>query len=101
MAKKRAMNAIKQADVIVTNPTHVAVALRYVAAWRNDTLLFIVAGIAIVSIGLATVLRLMPAMRKEVLRMRGNTTSQLSARMPSPRLTSSKPLNINGIAACS
>ena len=29
MAKKRAMQAVKQADVIVTNPTHVAVALRY------------------------------------------------------------------------
>lgn len=29
MAKKRAMNAVKNADVIVTNPTHVAVALRY------------------------------------------------------------------------
>lgn len=29
LAKKRAMNAVKQADVIVTNPTHVAVALRY------------------------------------------------------------------------
>ncbi len=29
MAKKRAMNAVKLADVIVTNPTHVAVALRY------------------------------------------------------------------------
>jgi flagellar biosynthetic protein FlhB len=29
LAKKRAMNAVKNADVIVTNPTHVAVALRY------------------------------------------------------------------------
>ena len=29
MAKKRAMNKVKEADVIVTNPTHVAVALRY------------------------------------------------------------------------
>lgn len=29
MARKRAMNAVKNADVIVTNPTHVAVALRY------------------------------------------------------------------------
>ncbi|MEO8875819.1 MAG: EscU/YscU/HrcU family type III secretion system export apparatus switch protein [Polyangiaceae bacterium] len=29
MAKRRAMNKIKEADVIVTNPTHVAVALRY------------------------------------------------------------------------
>ena len=29
MAKKRAMNAVQFADVIVTNPTHVAVALRY------------------------------------------------------------------------
>lgn len=29
MAKRRAMNKVKQADVIVTNPTHVAVALRY------------------------------------------------------------------------
>jgi flagellar biosynthetic protein FlhB len=28
-AKKRAMNSVKKADVIVTNPTHVAVALRY------------------------------------------------------------------------
>jgi flagellar biosynthetic protein FlhB len=29
LARKRAMNAVKNADVIVTNPTHVAVALRY------------------------------------------------------------------------
>lgn len=29
MAKKRAMQSVKTADVIVTNPTHVAVALRY------------------------------------------------------------------------
>jgi flagellar biosynthetic protein FlhB len=29
MAKRRAMNKVKEADVIVTNPTHVAVALRY------------------------------------------------------------------------
>jgi flagellar biosynthetic protein FlhB len=29
MAKKRALQAVKFADVIVTNPTHVAVALRY------------------------------------------------------------------------
>lgn len=29
LAKKRAMNAVKNADVVVTNPTHVAVALRY------------------------------------------------------------------------
>jgi len=29
LAKKRAMTAVKNADVIVTNPTHVAVALRY------------------------------------------------------------------------
>lgn len=29
MAKKRSMNKVKEADVIVTNPTHVAVALRY------------------------------------------------------------------------
>ena len=29
LAKKRALNAVKNADVIVTNPTHVAVALRY------------------------------------------------------------------------
>jgi len=29
MAKRRAMNQVKEADVIVTNPTHVAVALRY------------------------------------------------------------------------
>jgi flagellar biosynthetic protein FlhB len=29
MARKRALNAVKNADVIVTNPTHVAVALRY------------------------------------------------------------------------
>lgn len=29
LAKKRAMNAVKSADVVVTNPTHVAVALRY------------------------------------------------------------------------
>ena len=28
-AKRRAMNKVKEADVIVTNPTHVAVALRY------------------------------------------------------------------------
>jgi flagellar biosynthetic protein FlhB len=31
MSKKRAMNAVKNADVVVTNPTHVAVALRYAA----------------------------------------------------------------------
>lgn len=29
LAKKRAMNAVGSADVVVTNPTHVAVALRY------------------------------------------------------------------------
>ncbi|HVH43278.1 MAG TPA: EscU/YscU/HrcU family type III secretion system export apparatus switch protein [Labilithrix sp.] len=29
LARKRALNAVKNADVIVTNPTHVAVALRY------------------------------------------------------------------------
>src|ERR1700689_4301093 len=29
MAKRRAMNKVKEADVIITNPTHVAVALRY------------------------------------------------------------------------
>lgn len=29
LARKRAMNAVKNADVVVTNPTHVAVALRY------------------------------------------------------------------------
>lgn len=29
MAKKRALSGVKDADVIVTNPTHVAVALRY------------------------------------------------------------------------
>lgn len=29
MAKKRSLNAVKNADVVVTNPTHVAVALRY------------------------------------------------------------------------
>ncbi len=29
LAKKRAMSAVKNADVVVTNPTHVAVALRY------------------------------------------------------------------------
>lgn len=29
LSKKRAMNAVKNADVIVTNPTHYAVALRY------------------------------------------------------------------------
>ena len=29
MAKRRALNKVKEADVIVTNPTHVAVALRY------------------------------------------------------------------------
>lgn len=29
LARKRAMNSVKSADVIVTNPTHVAVALRY------------------------------------------------------------------------
>ncbi len=29
LARKRAMSAVKNADVVVTNPTHVAVALRY------------------------------------------------------------------------
>lgn len=29
IARKRALNAVKNADVVVTNPTHVAVALRY------------------------------------------------------------------------
>jgi flagellar biosynthetic protein FlhB len=31
LAKKRMMNSVKNADVVVTNPTHVAVALRYSA----------------------------------------------------------------------